>query len=110
VNPKDARSFGKDIWARILQTAAPKLVIAMDQTDAEPAVTGILRLKYEPEDTVLEREIGWRTNSDTMMIVRSRGFPSCRLVPLPHLSRYKIIDRPKSSDALKAVFEPWWRV
>lgn len=98
---KDARiavRFGQGIWAEILASSRPSLVITMGE-EASQAVAGLLGVHW---DTHVP--IGWGT-----LASRAGTFHSGRLVTLPHLSRFSVIGRVQSEAALASLFGERWR-
>ena len=86
-----AVKFGLMLWERLLSEARPRLVIAMGST-VQQALCKHFIGSGVPESTLA----GW----GKLRIFRAdhRAF---RLVGLPHLSRFRIINRPKSLPALR---------
>ncbi|MEF2073293.1 hypothetical protein [Consotaella aegiceratis] len=91
---RGALAFGEWLWRDIVAQARPKLVVTMsrDTTAAFKRVGGI--------DTLQSRPCGW----GSIRLFHGEG-PLFRLIGLPHLSRFGIITRPASREALLSVLE-----
>lgn len=88
-----AIEFGERLWQRLLKSARPGLVVTMG------AIPALSMRKIGRVETMTRHLVGWGN------VTASRGEGSdFRLICLPHLSRYRIMDRPQSRDALDAVF------
>jgi hypothetical protein len=97
-NSQASLRFGEAIWSEIIQAAKPKLVIGMGaQTNQSLAhILGTRHQEIVP--------IGWGN------LTASRSdFSSGTLVGLPHLSRFGVITRASSQDALKHLFGSHWQ-
>lgn len=92
--PDFSLSFGEEIWAEILQRACPKLIIGMGHETFDP-LSRIVRVSAEKRVSV-----GWGKVS-----AKSASFEGGKLVVLPHLSRFSIITRALSAEALAALFD-----
>lgn len=88
-----ASAFGREIWADILARAKPPLIVSMgrDVFDNMSQVLGA-----GPASTV---SVGWGT-----IYARNARFPGGRIIGLPHLSRFAIIGREESRQALAQLF------
>lgn len=90
-----ALAFGQSLWCDILEHTRPRLVVTMGrETYRHIALT----LDVREERTV---SAGWGT-----LTLRAAQGARCRLVGLPHLSRYTLFGRPASAAGLRAVLNP----
>lgn len=90
---ESAISFGTRLWSEILAQARPSVVVTMGKK-ANQAVSGLLGVRNRENHPV-----EWKPN------IASRGtFPGGTWIGLPHLSRFKIMNRPISQPALDRVF------
>jgi len=96
-NPKSSLEFGELLWTDLLKRARPRLVIGMGQ-DVLRSLSRILAAKNH-----LKISMSWGNVCATKV-----SFPDGTLIVLPHLSRFKIVTRPKSSHALKELFKDRW--
>jgi hypothetical protein len=93
--PDRAKAFARELWSDIFQVVQPRLVIAIGlDTGAHIAKV----LQTAPATRV---GIGWGNYSAT---IATNG--KQRLIALPHLSRFRIMDRPKSRESLEKLFQP----
>lgn len=95
---QQALRFGRALWADVLEQVRPKLVISMGgvANEAVAAMLSVAGLRSVP--------VAWGQVS----AVAGR-FDGGRFVGLPHLSRFGIISRPQSAEALKELFGEQWR-
>lgn len=93
---EDARgaiAFGKTLWAEILKTARPSVVVSMGGT-ANREVAQLLGV-----NDISSYPVGWGAYT------ASRGrFPDGTWIGLPHLSRFAIMKRAPSQAALAELF------
>ncbi len=82
--------FGMELWAEVLRTAKPSLVITMG-SQATRIVADLLGV-----EGLAKQRIGWGRVAGYW--AQSDGG---RLIGLPHLSRFGVITRPQSSEALE---------
>jgi hypothetical protein len=88
-----AIAFGKTLWAEILNTARPSLVVSMGGT-ANREVAQLLGV-----NDIRSHPVGWGAYT------ASRGrFPDGTWIGLPHLSRFTIMKRAASQAALAELF------
>ncbi len=88
----------KEIWQPIVTDATPKLVIGMGKGILTRELMGLLGIT-----SVDDVPVGW---GDVCAQVGSTN--RCRLVILPHLSRFSIMARLESQEALKVLFNGRW--
>lgn len=98
IDPQGALRFGRSLWERVLSAARPSLLITMG-ADVTKHLASVVRAKPEAECRV-----GWGSLSGQRW-----SFPGGVMVSLPHLSRFRIVDRPASEDGLSALFSNRWR-
>lgn len=89
----EALRFGREIWRTLLHRASPELVVAMGK-DSYLTLSEILRAAPEAEFPA-----GWGRQ-----VIRVARGPHCRLVGMPHLSRFPIVTRPQSRAAIMQAF------
>lgn len=93
-NRGEAVDFGKRIWERVLKRAAPSLVITMGG-HANQAISRLLHVQ-----NLTAMPIGWGHYT------ASRGqFASGTWIGFPHLSRFTIMEREASKNALDRLFD-----
>lgn len=85
--------FGKALWQRVFDRHQPQIVIGMGGV-TNAALADILRVP-----TLEKIPVGWGGVSAV-----KGEFEGGRFVGLPHLSRFTIMNRPASEDALKQLF------
>jgi hypothetical protein len=90
---KEAIDFGERLWRRILATAKPELVVTMGSVSAS-SLRRIGKIEH-----VTTYKVCW--GNVTASAGQGENF---RLICLPHLSRYTIMDRERSRAALDALF------
>jgi hypothetical protein len=91
--PRSAIKFGEELWSTVLQNAQPSLVVTMG-SQASESVCRLLQVQ-----NIRRLELGWGN------ITASRGkFSGGTFIGLPHLSRFGIMNRPKSALYLEALF------
>ena len=97
-NPSFSLKFGELLWADILHRARPRVVIGMGREVLAPLcrILGATDTQSIP--------VGWGSVSATKGTI-----PGGSLVVLPHLSRFGIITRARSADALRALFSERWK-
>lgn len=91
---EEALAFGRDLWREVIDTSGVTLVVTMGNLvrDVLADVLNIQTLRYIPT--------GWGRVS------AARGEANgVTLVALPHLSRYRIMDRAESADCISALFD-----
>ncbi|MGR3503096.1 uracil-DNA glycosylase family protein [Pseudaestuariivita sp.] len=89
----EARAFGEKLWREILVRASPRLVVTMGRTThiSIRDVLGVTAAARHP--------VGWGRVSALRGV-----FPGGTWIGLPHLSRFSIMTRPSSADALNSLF------
>lgn len=97
-NRSDALAFGKTLWTQILRQSDPGLVIAMGR-DTFEVLAEIMKIESRTKI-----KSGWGR-----VVIRLAENDKKKLVGLPHLSRFSIIGRRKSEDALAHSFGDWWK-
>lgn len=95
---KEALTFGKTIWAAILEKARPELVVTLG-IEAGKSVADLLGVRRRQVVSV-----GWGD-----VTAWSGEHERVRMVALPHLSRYGIVTRPESRPALRELFGELWK-
>lgn len=101
-NVQDRRSaiqFGEKMWKSMLLRAQPRLVIGMGK-DVLCPLRRIFKARI-PQSVL----VNWGNIRGHRVRLAGGGL----LVVLPHLSRFSIIDRPESADALRDLFGEYWR-
>ncbi len=99
-NKDSSLRLGKSLWSDILERAKPTLIVGMGHQVFEP-LSQILKATNANPTRV---GVGWG-NVTAVKAIISNG----SLVVLPHLSRFGIITRQESADALKALFGEQWQ-
>lgn len=89
-NPETSVQFGKELWTEVLRAAKPSLVITMG-SQATKIVAELLHV-----ENLTKQPIGWGR-----VAAYWAKFDGGRLIGLPHLSRFGVITRPDSSEALE---------
>lgn len=89
-----ALRFGELLWADILSRANPRLVIGMGHAVSQP-LCRILRARE-----VQQVSVGWGT-----VTALKAQTPHGSLVILPHLSRFGVVSRERSAEALRFLFK-----
>ncbi|MFN0113359.1 MAG: uracil-DNA glycosylase family protein [Paracoccaceae bacterium] len=92
-----ALRLGYEVWRQLLVAAKPELVIAMGSDAHEPV------LKLTGASAVRSVPLGWGN-----VRVVAADAPGLRVVTLPHLSRYRVVDRAESQSALAQAFGASW--
>lgn len=93
VGREEALSFGLHLCERVLRRAAPPLVITMGR-ETNDAISRLIRVQ-----DIAQYPINWGRYT------ASRGqFQDGNWIGLPHLSRFTIMDREASKEALNALF------
>ncbi|WP_374729263.1 uracil-DNA glycosylase family protein [Roseitalea porphyridii] len=98
--PRQAESlqFSCSLWRYLIDHARPRLVITMGAitTDAMNTLLDGITTDFV--------QLQWGS------VRGSRGqFSGGTIVGLPHLSRFRVMGRPASVDALRQLFGPFWR-
>lgn len=100
VNPKESRKFAFNLWSRLIEHISPRLILTIDRMtfkDIEKIFQqkqGNLKIASQAFPTGwgnYKADVSWYTvaSSETVVIAR-----------FPHLSRFKIFNRPKSKKQL----------
>ena len=91
-----ATAFGLELWRDVLRSAEPSLIVTMGGTSFD-----LLARLYG----IAPRSVptGWGRVS-----ARWGEADGCRIVGLPHLSRFRIVTRPQSEVALRSLFGTRW--
>ena len=90
---KESLSFGLQLWERVLGRAKPAIVVTMGG-EANEAISQLISVR-----DIARHPIGWGRYT------ASRGhFQSGIWIGLPHLSRFTIMDRIASKDAVDRLF------
>lgn len=97
-NRTEALLFGESIWREVFSQRTPELVVCFGE-DTARTVRSILGIQNPTRILV-----GW--GNCTLSIGQGE---TCRVIGLPHLSRFAIIGRSKSEDALAQAFGEIWR-
>lgn len=92
-DPIRATDFASQLWSGIFQAVQPQLIIAIGLD------TGCHIAKVLQTPAMTKVSIGW--GNYTARTVTHSGQ---RLIAFPHLSRFRIMDREKSREALEKVF------
>ncbi len=93
-NRVDALRFGQALWHEVLDRVRPELIVANGK-DAFMALC--------PKGDVETVAAGWHRQ-----VIRISECHGAKLVGLPHLSRFRIINRDKSEHGLRAAFGDRW--
>ena len=91
--PEAALQFGQKLWHDVLKTAQPSTIITIG------IETGSFLATLLDMPTPKKVSIGWGNQT-----ARHSTNGKKRLIALPHLSRYRIMDREKSKEGLDALF------
>lgn len=92
--PDRAKAFARALWSDIFQVVQPRLVITIGLE------TGAHIAKVLQTAAATRVGIGWGNYSATIATNERQ-----RLIAFPHLSRFQIMDRPKSREALEKIFQ-----
>ncbi|HWU64737.1 MAG TPA: uracil-DNA glycosylase family protein [Ensifer sp.] len=87
---KASVQFGMELWVEALRSAKPSIVITMG-TQATRIVAELLGV-----ESLTKQHIGWGR-----VAAYSARYDGGWLIGLPHLSRFGVITRPQSSEALE---------
>jgi hypothetical protein len=98
-NKTSAIQFGTELWREILSRARPKLVIAMG-FETRRCLASLLNAREERRIS-----LAWGKVSGARA-----EFDGGILIGLPHLSRFRVIDRDASQPGLEALFGKCWSV
>jgi hypothetical protein len=90
----EATAFGKNLWKEILGKVSPSIIVTMG-VPANREVANLLRVRE-----VKAIAIGW----GNLTASRAR-FAGGTWIGLPHLSRFTIMNRPASKEALDELFD-----
>jgi hypothetical protein len=93
-DPEQSIVFGVEIWGAILERARPKCVVTFGKTvnDAVIQMLGVREIISVP--------VNWGEN----IAMRGR-YEHGNWIGLPHLSRFTVLTRPASREAMNIVFE-----
>ena len=89
-------AIGQELWSDIIEYVNPKLIIAKGKTQVRPTLLDILGKPNNSEDVL----VVWGNVKAGLDIYSDR-----RVVSLPHLSRFGIVNRPQSLSSLKYLFD-----
>lgn len=92
-DPEAALRFGQKLWHDVLTTVQPSTIVTIG------IETGAFLAPILDMPTPTKVRIGWGNQS-----ARHSTNGKERLIALPHLSRYRIMDREKSQEGLKTLF------
>lgn len=102
-NPKDSRSFAFRLWSRLMEQMSPHLIVTIDRD----TFTDFARILAGKPQTALaetrEFETGWGNYGVDVARYRRLGTGTATLVRFPHLSRFKIFDRPASDEHVRRI-------
>jgi hypothetical protein len=98
VNPDACLRFGQRLWAHVLDHVDPSIVVSMGR-EANTAVERMLGVRRRRSILV---------NWGNVEAVRAEFASGGLFIGLPHLSQYKIVNRPESSTALRELFGDHW--
>lgn len=90
--PKEAIAFGRSVWAEIIESAQPNLIICVG---AETWRAVSLLVAATPPTRI---PLGWGAVNGMRA-----SFPRGRIIGLPHLSRFRVFGRTKSEAGLRAL-------
>ena len=94
VDPSGATAFASQLWSDIFRAVEPPLIIAIGLD------TGRHLARVLQTSETMKMSIGWGKYSAT---IATNG--KQRLIAFPHLSRFRVMDRPQSSESLKSLFQ-----
>jgi hypothetical protein len=97
INASASLAFGREVWKAVIEKSSPELIVAMGK-DAEGAIARTFNLEL-----VREEMVGWGSYAG-----RAYDWHHGRVVALPHLSRFTIMNRPQSQAALQNLFGSYW--
>jgi hypothetical protein len=89
-SPKDAEHFGEEIWREIFARAKPRLIICNSQLSFKTL------LKVFDASAPQSAPAGWGNITVERAITENE-----HLVRFPHFSRFPIVNRPESQDAMR---------
>jgi uracil DNA glycosylase superfamily protein len=92
-NPTEALRFGSRLWSVALERAGPTVVITMGSVTTE-AIAKVLQI-----EKLHKVHVGWGN-----VMARKGYFDKGMFIGLPHLSRYAIMTREKSTPYLDKLF------
>ncbi|MEW8437166.1 MAG: hypothetical protein AB2689_03330 [Candidatus Thiodiazotropha taylori] len=95
---QSALKFGYQIWSKLLDVVQPSTVVVMSKSELRKPIRSILGTPQSSTNV----GVGWGNITAGLDI-----YPNCRLVSLPHLSRFQIIDRSASQVGLRELFPRW---
>jgi len=93
-NQKASLRFGVALWKRVLEYVKPCLVVAMGKSELRTPLVDILG---SPNGTETH-SVGWGNISASLDM-----FENCKLLTLPHLSRFKLMGRPESRHPINKI-------
>ena len=102
-DPRGSRNFAFRLWSHLMEHISPQLVLTIDR-DTYTDVGRILASK--PQTVLLEtREFdsGWGDYRVDVARYGSLGTEMATLVRFPHLSRFKIFNRPASAEHVRHI-------
>lgn len=87
-------AFGEELWSGVFSSAKPELVVTLgfDTLPHMQRILGVVSVEKIP--------VNWGNYS-----ARRGTFKGGTLIALPHLSTFKIMNRPQSATALDTLFE-----
>ena len=91
---KESLEFGIQLWQKVINYVEPNVIVAMGKSELRSTLIEILG---EPK-TSETHSVGWSNVSANLDI-----FSSCKLLSLPHLSRFKIMGRPQSQACINTI-------
>jgi hypothetical protein len=102
-NPKESRDFAFRLWSRLLEDISPRLILTMDRhtfTDIDRILAG----KPQTARADKERfETGWGNYGVDVARYSVLGTNTVTLARFPHLSRFRIFDRPASEKHVRRI-------
>jgi hypothetical protein len=90
----ESLEFGIQLWREVINCVKPNIIVAMGKSELRSPLIKILG-KPKASET---HSVGWGNISASLDI-----FASCKLLSLPHLSRFKIMGRPQSQTCINTI-------
>jgi hypothetical protein len=102
-SPKESLSFAFRLWSCLMEHISPRLIVTMDRD----TFTDFARILPGKPGTALaetrEFPTGWGNYGADAARYRSLGNRNVTLARFPHLSRFKIFDRPASDEHVRRI-------
>lgn len=92
---RESLTFGETLWKDILRYVCPEMVVVMGTSQLRAPMRRILGDGISSQDIL----VGWGSVKAGLDV-----YSACRLVSLPHLSRFPIMRRVESQEGLDKLF------